>query len=225
MLKKFSLNFVNTTLQHVLSFDDNIQQTLKPLANKVMAIHLQGIDKTVFCLFKENTVAICDDYQGDVNVTLSGGPFSLLAILIKKDLTVSGVTIDGEIETAQRAKNLAEQLDIDWEDLLASKIGDTPAYHLHKMGNKLKGYFETQRQEFQSNLGDYLKDEAGLLVSPEQAEELYHGIDECRFHVDRLKARVQYLQNKTYHLPSSGGFSAKSKTCNLDPADKPRDDA
>lgn len=204
MLKDISLKFINKTIHHALSFDDGIQQSLKPLVNKVVAIHIQGFDKTMFCLFKESTIDICDDYNGTVNVTLSGGPFSLLSILIKKDLAVSGVTIEGEIETAQRAKNLAEQLDIDWEDLLATKIGDIPAYHLHKIGNKLKNYFKQQHREFQDNMSDYLKDEAELLISPEQAEELYHGIDECRFHVDRLKVRMQHLMSS---LPFAKGGS------------------
>lgn len=198
MLKETSLAFINKTINHALSFDDAISQQLKPLINKVIAIHITGIDKTIFCVFKENTIDIRDHYEGSVNAALSGGPFSLLAILLKKDLNVTGVSIKGEIATAQQAKNFAEALDIDWEDLLANKIGDSPAYYVHKIGRRLKTYFGKQRQEFQANLADYLKDEAQCLVSPEEVNNLYHEIDECRFHVDRLKARIQHLKNEIH---------------------------
>lgn len=197
MLKEVSLKFINNAIQQALSLDPSTQRALKPLVNKVIVLHITGFDKTVFCVFTESTMQLCDHHEGKVDTTLSGGPFSLLAILLTKELNVSGVTIEGEIATAQQAKQFAETLDIDWEDLLASKIGGTPAYYLHKIGSKLKTYFKQQGQELQDNLADYLKDEKQYLVSPEQVESLYHDIDECRFQVDRLAARLQHLKNKS----------------------------
>lgn len=196
MFKEPLLKLINATIRQALASDESMQQYLKPLANKVIAIHIIGIEKTYFCIFTNETVQIHDHHDGAVNAKLTGGAFSLLAILLKKDLSVSGVSIEGEIDTAQQAKNFAEKLDIDWEDLLASKIGDSPAYHIHKIGRHLKNYFVKQHREFQENLSDYLKDEKKLLVSTEQVEHLFHEIDECRFHVDRLKVRIQHLQHE-----------------------------
>ena len=194
MLKEIPLDFLNKTISKTLSLDTDLQEHLKPLHNKILAIDIQGLNKTVYCVFSKNGVRLKNTIETEANTTISGGPFSLLNILLTKNLNISGVKIEGEIDTAQQAKTLAENLDIDWEELLAGKIGNSPAYHISKVGRKIKNYFTDQRENFQENLGDYLKDEKKLLIVPEQAKQLYDNIDQCRFQADRLQARIKQLK-------------------------------
>lgn len=196
MLKKKSLAFINDSINKALALDDQHQTYLKPLADKILAIHIDGLDKTIYCCFSKTSVQLDTNAKQEANTTISGGPFSLLNIVMTKNLNIPGVKIEGEIATAQQAKTLAEHLDIDWEELLASKIGDTPAYHISKIGQKLKRYFTKQGSDFKENVSDYLKDEKEWLIAPEQADAFFHEVDQCRLHVDRLQARIQQLINE-----------------------------
>ena len=193
---KQGLSALNKLINKTLNYSDNKKQLLQPLLNKVVAIHIIGMEKTVYCLFSENEILITDQNQDTINTKISGGPFSLLNIMLSKNLSVSGVYIEGEIDTAQQCRQLAEECDIDWETLFADKIGDTPSYYLAKLGKKLQSYRQDQQQQFQDNLADYLKDEKQLLVTPQQVAQHCNDIDECRFRVDRLTARINNLQQR-----------------------------
>ena len=193
-LKQNANNYVSRSINKALSYSDNRQTLLKPLLNKIVAIEIRGINKTIFISFTQEGVNISNTSEENFNSKICGGPFSLLNILLSQSLDVSGVYIEGEMNTAQQLKTLAESLDIDWESLLADYTGDTPAYYFAKVGKKIKSYKQKQGQQFKQNLADYVKDEIELLPSPIQVEKLFNNIDELRFSVDRLSARINQLK-------------------------------
>lgn len=195
-LKQSARAFICNSVNKALNYCDDREALLKPLLSKIVAIEIQGINKTIFISFSEKGIHLSAEHQENFNSKISGGPFSLLNILLSQSLDVSGVYIEGEISTAQQLKTFAESLDIDWESLLADYMGDTPAYYFAKIGKKFKLYKQQQGQQFKRNLSDYVKDEIELLPSPIQVEKLFTEIDELRFSVDRLNVRINQFKTR-----------------------------
>lgn len=195
-LKEMPLKIFNKLLNTLLINDPNSIQKLKPLQNKILAIHIQGPDKTLYCQFNESDIQLSHDCDTKPNTTISGGPFSLLALAKAKDTQISGVTIEGEIDTVQCIKQLSDDLALDWEGQLAEVVGDTPAYHINKVGKKLKSIFTKRKESAYENLSDYLKTEKAIFPDTIELDDFYHQVDAMHLKTERLNEKLKRLQKE-----------------------------
>lgn len=104
------------------------------------------------------------------------------------------VTVRGDAEVGQAFRKIIAELDLDWEELLARNIGDTPA---RKLGNALRGLGDWAEQSFafaRENAADYLSEEKQTLATDAAARRFERQVDQTRADVDRLAQRVQRIK-------------------------------
>jgi ubiquinone biosynthesis protein UbiJ len=130
------------------------------------------------------------------DATVSGGPFSLLALSGSAPEAVlqrGDVRIDGDAELAQKFRELALLLRPDLEEELSLLFGDVAAHQVGRLARAVMGWTHTAATTTVRNVAEYLAHEQRDLVPRSEADQFLRGVDSLREDVDRLAARIDLL--------------------------------
>jgi ubiquinone biosynthesis protein UbiJ len=137
------------------------------------------------------------DDAADADVTLTGTPLSMLALLREEPAVVirrGDVTLTGDGDAGARFQELAALLRPDLEAGLAQVIGDVPAFGLGSLVRKALDFSRVSVATQAANVGEYLAHEKRVLVPRTEARQFIEGVDALREQADRLEARVAALE-------------------------------
>jgi ubiquinone biosynthesis protein UbiJ len=130
------------------------------------------------------------------DATITGGPFSLLALSGSAPEAVlqrGDVRIDGDAELAQKFRELALLLSPDLEEELSLVLGDVAAHQVGRFARAAFGWTRQAAETSVRNFAEYLGHERRDLVPRSEAEQFLQGVDTLREDVDRLAARIDLL--------------------------------
>lgn len=130
------------------------------------------------------------------DATITGGPLSLLALsgtAPEAVLQRGDVRIEGDTELAQKFRELALLLRPDLEEELSLVLGDVPAHQIGRLARGLAGWTHKAATTTVHNLAEYLGHERRDGVSRNEAEPFLRSVDSLREDVDRLAARIDFL--------------------------------
>ena len=184
-----------TMINQALKADLDHALLLKPLHGKSLLIDITDWKLKILMLPIQDKihVRINTDEHADATMKAPLRPF----IAFAKEANKPGafqqhkLQVSGDLGTLQAYQTFFQQLNLDWEVLLASLIGNTAAAGIGKSLKKLMGW---QKQAFQSTCADvteYLQEEQRLLVSKEEVEDFYEDLAQLRQDVDRLNAKLK----------------------------------
>jgi ubiquinone biosynthesis protein UbiJ len=169
---------------------------LKKLAGKVIQLELNHLDLCLTLFPDIPGITILSDYKGEVDVRITGAPFSLLRLLLQEQPLLANnpsVSITGEIGTAQQLLELFRELNPDWEEQIAQWWGEMPAHYLTSSFRQVQEYTQDRFNTLQFNLREYLQEEARHLPNPLEMEVFLDAIDTLRDDLERLEQRIQRL--------------------------------
>lgn len=196
LLNQFLVTTVETLINQTLRLDPPSLQALGKLSGKIIRIELNDIDLN-FVLFPDNQgIIILSDYKGEVDVCIKGAPFTLLRLLLEQETILVNspdVTISGKINVAQQLLQILKELDIDWEEQLAKRLGDVFAHKLGTLFRQCQDYTNERMKTLQLNTSEYLQEEIRHLPSYAEIETFLNAVDTLRDDLERLEQRVQRL--------------------------------
>jgi ubiquinone biosynthesis protein UbiJ len=137
------------------------------------------------------------DSSADADVTLSGTPMSLAALLREDPAEMirrGDATLTGDAEIGQRFQELFQLLRPDLEAGLARVIGDVPAYSVSSFVRRAFAWGRSSVTTQAQNIGEYLAHERRVLVPRAEAAQFLEQVDTLRESADRLAARVARLE-------------------------------
>lgn len=136
-----------------------------------------------------------------VDVEVRGGASDFVALLLAEDqeaeLAKRDMFVSGDLNLLLQLSELAKHFEIDWEAELSRFTGGNVA---HQMGNLLKNvgvYAQDMADQFRSNVQEYVHEEARVSPSTQELQAFYDDIYDLQLRVDRLKARIDRLQDNT----------------------------
>jgi ubiquinone biosynthesis protein UbiJ len=166
--------------------------------------HRVGVDVSGFLrLVVESTgetLQLTRDASAVAEAEIAGGPLSLLALAGASPEAVlqrGDVQIRGDLELAQKFRELALLLRPDIEEEVSKVLGDVPAHHLGRVARAAFGWGRKAAATSVRNLAEYLAHERQHLVPRAEADQLLKGVDTLRENVDRLEARIELLTRKS----------------------------
>ncbi len=190
---------VETSLNQYLSLDEDIEFLLQPLAGKVIAVLIEPFAQTLYLCPATDRIQVLEDFQGEVDVTISGSLPALGIMGLNADSMRSvfsgDVCIEGDTQVGHQFQQLFKKLDVDFEEQLSHVTGDVVA---HQVGNVVRaGQDWTQQtlETFRLNVQEFLQEETRDLPATGEADIVFRDIDELRADFDRLEARVERLKN------------------------------
>ncbi len=133
------------------------------------------------------------------DLRILGGPFSLLRFAASKDqeemVLGKEVILHGDTALAARLQKILSGMDIDFEELLARRIGDIPAHALMRGMHDVGERFRETGSALAADLSEYLRYEAALVARQSEGERFVQGVEDMRDDIDRLEARIALLEN------------------------------
>ena len=168
------------------------------LEGKVIRLELIGLPLTLYFLPEDGKVAVASDYQGDCDISVRAPAASLMATALMRDgdSIPKGMQISGDAETAQVFSRLLKHADLDWEELLAQRVGDVAA---RQIGNAVRGFMGWSRDagsRLGQDLADYLHYESHDLPPRHEVQGFLAGVDRLRDDAERLNARLKRAETR-----------------------------
>lgn len=180
-----------------VALDPEFPPRLSAFEGKCLEVDVLGMDYHVFVTVSAERLILLKERPERPDVTVRGAPLALLKLVTADDPAASiqsgDVTMAGDVNLGRRFKSVLGELDIDWEELLAQRIGDIAA---HKLGNLARGFLGWRRNAHASvaaNVGEYLQEEARHTPARIEIENFMNDVDALREAADRLEARVGLL--------------------------------
>jgi len=192
-----ALPLLENAINRCLQTDLQALAQLQMLQGKVIALRI--VDWNIHCYVhpKHNGIELQRKHAGTPDTMLSGKLENLVKVGIAKDKTSAmrrhQLQFQGDIHTGMALQQLLSQLDIDWEGLLAERIGDTPAYTVSQGLQKLNTAGKAFVSSIKRNLSDYIHHEARLSPTASELDGFYRDVSELRHAVERLEARIRQL--------------------------------
>ncbi|KZY63735.1 hypothetical protein A3742_04735 [Oleiphilus sp. HI0071] len=182
-----------------LMMDPGAEKKLQPLNGCVLEIRISNLNQSLFIGAKGNRVLLLSAEHAPT-VTMTASLFALAKLAARRDsaelIANRDLSFSGDAVRAQQIQRFTDNLDIDWEGLLARFIGDTPAKFVTSSAKQSATFAKTFSQNFVRDLEEFVKYELRLLPSRALADKQFDAIDQLRTASDRLEARVKALTNR-----------------------------
>lgn len=189
MLPSFAVALAEKLLNPLLRLDPAAQPALQRLQGKQLAFALRGLPLRLVITAQTDGLWL-NQHQEPVDCSIDVSWDALQQVQDPSQLTrlirEGKLNIDGDIATLQKFSHFFQQLDPDWQELLASWLGDALA---HKVGLFIRAALQAVKahlQQSEQSLQELLQDE--LRLSPVAAE-----LDKFSAEVSELAARTEQL--------------------------------
>lgn len=182
-----------------LSLNPEAQQECSKLSGKHIAVQLKNTDFRIDFLPNAQGVQLGVNTASEPNATIEAGVFELaqLALAQKQQTSTalsSGLRISGDMDLAQQFQGLLQQVDFDWEELLAKYLGDIGAAQLGNGLRSFLGFGQNIAKALASNTADFIQNEKQDVAEEAEVKAFCDDVDTLRDDVARLEARLLRLE-------------------------------
>ncbi|MFQ5634771.1 MAG: SCP2 domain-containing protein [Gammaproteobacteria bacterium] len=156
-----------------------------PLAVRIAASY-QGVMLT----------AADDGSAGPADATISGTAIELQRLMFadsEASIRDGRVSVDGDIDIAEKFRELLLTARPDLEERLAAWVGESAAFQVTNLARDFGDWALDTAEEVAWRAREYLQDDARHLPTPEEANEFCAAVDDLANDVERLEARIERL--------------------------------
>lgn len=189
------LSVQEAILNRYLMLDPESKEHLYRLSGKVVKIEWGPL--SYYWFFKSDLIYLSKDYNGPADLILRGSTFDFLRMaFISKDKALTDIPLQvmGDMEFAKQFKDFFANLEVDYEEQLSKIVGDGIAYPMIQVLKAISLWANVSVESLSQNLTNYVQREMHWLVSPEELQLFFSGVDELRDDCARLEARIKMLE-------------------------------
>lgn len=199
-----AVHLAESALNRILRLDPEFLEALEPLQDRILAVEISGIEKTVYVQLGVEGITLLEDAdfevlrpQRNVDISFTGSPAAMLRMIsaMRRGASTVGedVQITGDLSLLESLKGAFQRVDIDLEELLSRYVGDVAAHEAGRVARAVRDWGRRTRETFLADTGEYLVEE--LRVSPPaiELEDFAADVDRLRDDVERLEKRIARL--------------------------------
>ena len=200
LLPELFAGLLRDAIGRFLRLDPKSPKYLTPLNGNVIALKLMPPDFTLYLFPDAGSMAVLPGYGGEPDVLFSGSPLAFARMGLsgspKRALFGGEVLVEGDMTVARGFQGLFEQLDIDWEGLLARYAGQGLAASLAGALRTTHAWGLETLDAWRMNVAEYLQEESRELPASAEADIFFADVDQLRADFDRLEARILRLESR-----------------------------
>lgn len=199
------LKFVESAGNHVLGLDPDLLEQLKPFYGKTFHIEITEPPFSFelracpdgFIIEHSND----DSSETPANVSLSGSLWAFARLAkegAQSDVFDQGrIILRGDAQLGQDFQRVFSKIDIDWQALIAERIGQSAASNIHRTFDEFRSWFSDSSQQVKQRTGEVIQTELKLAPNHQEVNTHSDEIDTLRSDVARLEARIKQFINQT----------------------------
>ena len=191
------LDPANRIIDRIIRLDPDAATRIAPLTGRRIRVVLSEPEITVDATFTTDGLHLAEPGEDVADVTVSGRLGDLLALARDPEAGGSGLRFEGDAAVAQQVRRFFRELDVDWEEGLATYLGDAPAHQIGRLVRGVRGWFAESTDAAGRNLAEYLTEERRDLPPRAEVEAFLDDVDRLRSDTDRLAARISLLEQRT----------------------------
>ena len=174
------------TIRRALRYDPAALRRLQRMDGKIIEVRVSRPSLQLFILPNADGLDLSSRPPAEPDCRIEGGAADFVELLLDEQKSFgSGIRLSGDTELAIDLNRCLQQLDIDWEGMLAERIGDLPGHQLSQWLRQGYGYLRGSTDSLLDDLDDYLHEEVRLLPPQPELEQFYDQVDQLRLQVDR----------------------------------------
>ncbi|BFM18344.1 SCP2 sterol-binding domain-containing protein [Maricurvus nonylphenolicus] len=192
---------LETSINTALAYDPASRLALQQLAGQSLAIEVSQPKLQLCLLFDADQVRVVHtyDHTDESPTTLLRGSLPALMQLAVGDNTTladSGVEAFGSTALLTSVQQIARNLDIDWEEILCTWLGDVIGHQAAEQIRHRVSWTRNRLGSARRLLEEFLTEE--LRSTPTQVElnNFSQEVDQLRFGLDRAEARLRKLKQQ-----------------------------
>ncbi|MEO5702329.1 MAG: SCP2 sterol-binding domain-containing protein [Gammaproteobacteria bacterium] len=192
---------IEGALNRYLRLDPDVLPRLGGLDGKVIAVELEGLDWIWYLLPDATGIRVHNEYEGAPDARLRGTPWALLRLGTQKQdgnasaLFSGDVEISGDMELGQRFKQILDEVDIDWEELLSKVVGDVLAHQAGNAARQAREWSTRTLETLGQNFSEYQQEEVRNLPAAHEMSEFLRAVDTLRDDVERMEQRMRRIKD------------------------------
>lgn len=191
---------LSRAIMQVLRTDSLATARLQSLSGRVIGIRITGFETAVFAAVDEEGLLLARETVREPDVVLSGrlADFAAFAQARRaaEGLPAGALKIQGDLATAQAVQRLLDELNLDWEALLAGRVGEVAARQIGRGVRRGLTWLQQTAEALRSDIPAWLQDEGRLVPAAEEVDSLAREGMTLASDVDRLAARIARLRTR-----------------------------
>lgn len=191
---------LSRAIMQVLRTDSLATARLQALAGRVIGIRITGIETAIFAAVDEDGLLLARETLREPDVVLSGRVADFAAFAQARQasgtLPAGALKIQGDLATAQAVQRLLDELNLDWEALLAERVGEVAARQIGRGVRRGVTWLRQTAEALQADIPAWLQDERRLVPAADEVETLSREGMSLASDVDRLAARIARLRTR-----------------------------
>lgn len=198
---EFAFAGLEEALNQYVTLDPKAAAELAKLHGRAIALEIAGPEIRLFLIPGPGRLQVLRLYEGEPECVLRGSPMALARLSMANEKAVdqlfSGqIEISGDIDLGRRFGKILGALNIDWEEQLATHMGDFVA---HDIVDGVRFIADRGRRTVDSvgkSIAQYIQTESKLLPERPEVQDFVARIDTLRDDFDRLQARIDRLRSQ-----------------------------
>jgi ubiquinone biosynthesis protein UbiJ len=221
-LKTAAFAALEGAINTALRLDPASRQKLAALNGRVFHLECTKPDLDIFLLPQQDGVQLAAHWEGDISAGLSGSGDDFMQLLRSSDpaatLINGNMTVIGDSKALLQLRDIAAQLDLDWEAPLTRVFGDIVGHQMARslrFGHRL---FRDAASSLQRQVRDYFQEENTWVAQRWQFDQFQSDIETLQSRSEQLVARAAQLQQRVAtktrapQSDSSGPIDSNGKT-------------
>lgn len=196
-LKGVSLAALETAINTALKLDTASRAKLAALAGDVFHLECTNPELDIYLLPQNDGVQLAAQWEGQVTAGLTGTRADYLELLRSEDpattLINGNMRVIGDSKALLRLRDIAADLDLDWEAPLTRVFGDIVGHQMARslrFGSRL---FFDAANSLQRQVRDYMQEENPILAKRRQFEHFKNDIGDLDARTMHLSAKAQQI--------------------------------
>ncbi|WNC68326.1 SCP2 sterol-binding domain-containing protein [Thalassotalea nanhaiensis] len=185
-------------INKALSLDPKINNALAKVNNKSLTLLLSELGFPITIQVHQHEVTVLASKLSTdcvIQTSIKALPKLAQPELLTSLIKTGELDIIGDPKLAQQFASIGEQLDIDWEQQIASRVGDVPAFKLGQLNKTVLDKLHFANQQIGQDASEYLLHEQRILVSETELKQFNQQVDDVTQAVDNLVDRLTTLTN------------------------------
>ena len=193
-LQSGAFEAAESLINGALKYDPATLRKMGELEGKVLLIESTMPPLKLAMETNGQGIMLHSNWQDKADTTVSGSLISIAGLAVNSasqaSFSGSGVNVSGDLDLLLKINNLMTELNVDWEAILASVIGDIPA---HLMADKLRKSAAMAKdvgQRAKSAAAEVAKEELRVTPTSPEFKGFSQQVRELSSGVERAAARI-----------------------------------
>ena len=196
-LNTAALAGLERAINAALSMDSRTRESVGVLAGTAVKIEVTVPELCAFILPGPEGIRLVGHFEARADCTVSGATSDFIALLLAEDnpaaLVNGKLKVSGDSALLLGLEKALSALDLDWEQRLATLVGDVPAHQVGRFARSSAEFGRRARGSFERHLEEFIHEEARLAPPRAEVEDFFADVRALANRVARLEAGIRRL--------------------------------